>query len=412
MFKYNIIRFYFSYLKITQQIYRWEIILNFIKELIWKKMEKRAESLGHRPVPLPINEKNRINELKKINLVEKELEKDFRFSSLPKLAAYLTECPQAAINIIGENKQYCKASYGQNSALTYISKEIPRGLSTCQHVINNDFKPLVIEDLSKDNRTKATFLAAGKALPKFYAGAPIVSSNGYILGSFCVFDDKPKKIDNNKLDGLRILADQFIQLFESFNYDNVKIDKKEKNSIKTKYYSSVSIIFIDFVQFTKLSNEIEPGELIELLNNYFDGFDKVMERFNVKKIKTIGDSYMAVSGIPNQNSNHAQIACQACLEIIKFVKGMKYQLESIGKKSWDVRIGINTGPVISGFNGDNFDIWGDSVNVASRMESSGIPSKVQISESTKKFLNNCFKIKKRENVQLKDKGLQNTFIIS
>ena len=387
--------------------------MNIIRNIILDKINKRAKKLGVISAPKPLNEKKRIFEIKRLNLIKKRLDNDYRFSSLPKLASYLTKCPQAAINIIDDNSQYCKVSHGRISALSYLAKEIPRGLTTCQHVLNNNLEPLIIEDCSIDMRMKDIYKAYGGAMPKFYAGSPIVTKGGFILGSFCVFDEKPKSISNNQLDGLRLLADQFIQLLELVNDQEHGVfdDIHSPEEIKGEYYSSSSILFADFVGFTKQTELLQPGELIELLSAYFNGFDKIMNKFGLRKVKTIGDSYMAVGGIPEKNTNHAYLACQAGLSIIKFVKGMAMQLEAIGKQPWEIRVGINTGAVIAGYNGTDFDIWGDSVNVASRMESSGISGKVHISESTKKFIPTSIKLVKREKVDLKNKGKFDTYII-
>jgi class 3 adenylate cyclase len=292
-----------------------------------------------------------------------------------------------------------------------MSREIPRGLTVCQHVINNNCEPLVIEDCSIDERTKIVGEASGGSFPKFYAGSPIVSKNGFILGTFCVMDEEPRSISHEQLEGLRLLADQFVELLDTRQVEAPSVNNDDKLAVNGDYYSSATILFADFVSFTQKTEEIQPGELLEILSSYFNGFDQIMERFGLKKVKTIGDAYMAIGGVPDKNSDHAIQVCKAAQEMIKYVNGMGVQQEALGKDSWKLRVGINTGPVIAGNTGNNFDIWGDAVNVAARLESSGAEGKIQISEKTKQFLSENAKVTFREKVQLKNKGEMNTFFL-
>jgi class 3 adenylate cyclase len=292
-----------------------------------------------------------------------------------------------------------------------MSREIPRGLTACQFVVNNNCEPLVIEDCTLDERTKLVAEASGGGFPKFYAGSPIVSKNGFILGTFCVMDEEPRSISHEQLDGLRLLADQFVELLDTRQVEAPSVNNEDKLAVNGDYYSSATILFADFVGFTQKTEEIQPGELLEILSSYFNGFDQIMERFGLKKVKTIGDAYMAIGGVPDKNSNHAQDVCKAAKEMMNFVNGMSVQQQALGKDAWTLRIGINTGPVIAGNTGNNFDIWGDAVNVAARLESSGEEGKIQISEKTKQFLSENVKVTFREKVHLKNKGEMDTFFL-
>ena len=374
-------------------------------------MSKKAEGLGHQPAPILENEQERLKDLDSLGIVKEDISKDQRFSSLPRLASYLTSCPQAWINIIDKDTQHCKIDYGQNSVLSYMSREIPRGLTACQFVVNNNCEPLVIEDCTVDERTKLVAEAGGGGFPKFYAGTPIVSKNGFILGTFCVMDEDARSISHQQLDGLRLLADQFVELLDTRVVETLPVNNDDKLAVNGDYYSSSTILFADFVGFTQKTEEIQPGELLEILSSYFNGFDQIMDRFGLKKVKTIGDAYMAIGGVPDKNSDHAIQVCKAAQEMIKYVNGMGVQQEALGKDSWKLRVGINTGPVIAGNTGNNFDIWGDAVNVASRLESSGKEGKIQISEKTKQFLPENAKVTFREKVHLKNKGEMDTFFL-
>ena len=385
--------------------------MNIIQKKIWDYMSKKADDLGHQPAPILENEQERLQDLESLGIVKEDIRKDQRFSSLPRLASYLTSCPQAWINIIDKDTQHCKIDYGQNSVLSYMSREIPRGLTACQHVVNNNCEPLVIEDCTVDERTKLVAEASGGGFPRFYAGSPIVSKNGFILGTFCVMDEEPRSISHEQLEGLRLLADQFVELLDTRQVEAPSVNNDDKLAVNGDYYSSASILFADFVGFTQKTEEIQPGELLEILSSYFNGFDQIMERFGLKKVKTIGDAYMAIGGVPDKNSDHAIQVCKAAQEMIKYVNGMGVQQEALGKDSWKLRVGINTGPVIAGNTGDNFDIWGDAVNVAARLESSGEEGKIQISDKTKQFLSENAKVTFREKVHLKNKGEMDTFFL-
>ena len=385
--------------------------MKFLQKAFNKHLVNKITELGHKPAPKPENEESRLKDIKDLKIIEENIDKSKRFSSFPRLAAALTECDKAAINIVDDTVQHCKVNYGMDVVENMMMKEIPRELSICAHVLNNASKPLVINDLTKDSRTKHVFELdnpiINKSFPKFYAGSPIITSNGYILGSFCVFNSEPKLLDNSKIEGLRMLADQFIDLYESTKDEykkGIKSNHTKEEKVSGEYFSSSTVLFCDFVGFTKKTENMQPGELVEILDTFFNGFDKIIERFELKKVKTIGDAYMAVGGIPDLNSNHAERVVLASKEIINFVTGINFQQEAIGNESWHVRIGIHSGPVIAGNTSSNFDIWGDTVNIASRLESSGEVMKINLSEEVKKLLPSSLNISNQKTVHLKNKG--------
>ena len=129
-------------------------------------------------------------------------------------------------------------------------------------------------------------------------------------------------MSHEQLDGMRLLSDQFVELLETVRYKPEETISGKRNKVDGKYYSNVTILFADFVGFTQKTEEIQPGELLEILSSYFNGFDQIMDRFGLKKVKTIGDAYMAIGGVPDKNSDHAIQVCKAAQEMIKFVNGM------------------------------------------------------------------------------------------
>ena len=296
-----------------------------------------------------------------------------------------------------------------------LSKEIPREISICQFSLSNPSQPLIIEDLLEDERTKNFSKMAGAPNIRFYAGFPMISSRGYSVGTICVLDPSPKKLSHQQIEGLRLLSDQVVGMLENDSGQPASEKKltldKEKKKLKGQYYSAVSILFADFVGFTNMVENSEPGELLETLNTFFTGFEKIITKHNVLKVKTIGDCFMCVGGIPGQQKNHAHEVCAAAKDMLQFVEGTNIQHEVMGLPKWELRIGIHSGPIIAGTSGDSFDIWGDAVNIAARLESSGETGKIHITEKTADYLEGTAKLTPRGEVNLKNKGSWSTFFL-
>jgi class 3 adenylate cyclase/GAF domain-containing protein len=190
-----------------------------------------------------------------------------------------------------------------------------------------------------------------------------------------------------------------------------KIATELKNTSKVVpiIYESVTILFTDFVAFTKIAETLLPKQLLIELDGYFTFFDFVCEKYNIEKLKTIGDSYMCAGGLPTANKTHALDACLTAMEFRDFALRMQ-ELNSSSKDAmmpWELRIGLHTGPVIGGIVGTTkfaYDVWGDSVNIASRIESSSVPGKVNISETTYELVKDFFVCEHRGKVSAKNKG--------
>tara|TARA_B100001939_G_scaffold136321_2_gene118355 strand:+ start:3206 stop:10255 length:7050 start_codon:yes stop_codon:yes gene_type:complete len=182
---------------------------------------------------------------------------------------------------------------------------------------------------------------------------------------------------------------------------------KESGRVEPVYFDNVSVLFTDFVGFTKAAARLSPAELIQELDGCFSQFDEVSRRNNMEKLKTIGDAYMCAGGLPVPNEGHAIDACLTALEFRSFMNQMAEVKDQLGFEFWQIRIGIHSGPVTAGVIGKNkfsYDIWGDTVNVASRMESSGSPGMVNVSGSTYELVKDLFECEYRGKVQAKGKG--------
>ena len=191
------------------------------------------------------------------------------------------------------------------------------------------------------------------------------------------------------------------------------LPRSTANELKTKGYSdprsfdSVTTLFTDFVGFSNITEQISPRELIDDLNTCFMAFDEISGKNNMERIKTIGDSYMCAGGIPVENKTHALDAVSTALAMREFIDKWNLDRSASGKESWRARIGIHTGPVIAGVVGKKrfaYDIWGDSVNIASRMEASGQPGEINISASTFNLIKDVYDCTHRGKITAKNKG--------
>ena len=182
---------------------------------------------------------------------------------------------------------------------------------------------------------------------------------------------------------------------------------KEKGSATPKQYDMVSVLFTDFKGFTTIAEKLTPEQLVAELNQCFLQFDHIIDKHNLEKIKTIGDAYMCAGGIPVANTTNPSDVVKAGLEIKAYMDRVKSEREASGQDYWELRIGIHTGRVIAGVVGKNkfaYDIWGDAVNTASRMESSGEPGKVNISGDTFELVKDQFNCVYRGKIKAKNKG--------
>jgi class 3 adenylate cyclase len=175
-------------------------------------------------------------------------------------------------------------------------------------------------------------------------------------------------------------------------------------------YQSVTVIFIDIVGFTTLAARMSAEELVQMLNEIFTVFDNVLRKHNVEKIKTIGDGYMAVSGAPQRSDEHAECAAYTALELLQTMKTFNEEKAL----SLQIRIGLHAGTVVAGVIGQHkfaYDLWGDTVNVASRMESHGEPGKIHCSEVVQGLLEKTFTFEERGSIDIKGRGMMKTYFL-
>jgi class 3 adenylate cyclase len=179
-------------------------------------------------------------------------------------------------------------------------------------------------------------------------------------------------------------------------------------------FSEVTVLFADIVSFTQLSVSLPPASLVELLNQIFSTFDQLVEQHGLEKIKTIGDAYLAVGGLPMPRPNHVEAVAELALAMQAAIAQFTVPSPDGGTKTLMMRIGIHTGAVGAGVIGTTkfaYDLWGDTVNTASRMESQGVPGRIQVTETTYQLLQQQYDFEERGLVDIKGKGVMKTYFL-
>jgi class 3 adenylate cyclase len=182
---------------------------------------------------------------------------------------------------------------------------------------------------------------------------------------------------------------------------------KLHNTVQPVRYESVSVLFSDFKGFTTIAELVSPEDLIRELDECFKMFDEIAATYRIEKIKTIGDSYMCAAGLPEVNETHAVDMVRAAIEMQRRLHQLMQQKQALGKPAFEMRIGINSGPVVAGIVGSHkfaYDIWGDTVNTAARLEQGGVVNKINISEATYQLVKHRFECTYRGKMAAKNKG--------
>jgi class 3 adenylate cyclase len=216
-----------------------------------------------------------------------------------------------------------------------------------------------------------------------------------------------EQIINKRTEDLIIEKEKTEALLANLLPKNTASEIMEKGKATKIKYNFVTVLFSDIQGFTKIAEEMNPEVLIDELDKFFFHFDSVVDKYGIEKIKTIGDAYMCAGGIPEKNRTNPVEVILAALEMRVYMRNLKETSELAGMQYWDIRIGIHTGTVVAGVVGQkklSYDIWGDTVNTASRMESSGDAGKINISGTTYEFVKDFFSCEYRGKMPVKYKG--------
>ena len=228
--------------------------------------------------------------------------------------------------------------------------------------------------------------------------------------SIIVLKEKNKVINEQKK-LVEIEKEKSDNLLHNILPHKVAQDLKLKGFTEPEEFKNVTVFFSDFVGFTEISSKLQPKVIIGELNDLYTAFDNIMQKYDCERIKTIGDAYMAVCGMPIINPTHAGNMVEAAREIITFIENRN--LSAVIK--WELRIGIHSGKVVGGIVGVKkfiYDIFGDTINMASRMESNSLPMRINLSESTYNILKDKYLFDKREPIHVKGKGQTNMYFLA
>ena len=196
--------------------------------------------------------------------------------------------------------------------------------------------------------------------------------------------------------------------------EETAFELKHSGKVKAKRFESVTVLFTDFEGFTQYAENLAPEKLVESIDYYFSKFDAIIEKYQLEKIKTSGDSYMCAGGLPFETTDHPLKILPAAKEILDFVD-QSFIDNPLHQTRFKIRIGINTGPVVAGVVGTKkfaYDIWGDTVNIASRMESNSIPGRINISENTYQCIKDSFDCEYRGEVDVKNRGMMKMYFVN
>jgi adenylate cyclase len=255
-------------------------------------------------------------------------------------------------------------------------------------------------------------LTKDKALQELELKRQRIAKNALLAGMilvtliiFIIYRDYRNKIKTNKI--LDSQKAEIESLLLNILPAEVAQELQKTGTATPRFYEKASVLFTDFKSFSKLADALSPQEVVTELNECFIAFDDIIHKYNLEKIKTIGDSYMCAGGIPTADEDHVVNIIRASMEIQHYIISWNEKRRIKNMPAWEIRIGINTGPLVAGVVGKKkyaYDIWGGTVNIASRMESNGEPGKINISEATYELIKEKFACTYRGKIYAKNIG--------
>ncbi len=371
--------------------------------------------------PLPANEANRLRELEAFRVLDTAQEQEY--DDLVYLASQICGTPIALMTLIDTNRQWWKSRIGMPGT------ETPRDIAFCAHAIMNPDETLTVKDAREDERFANNPLVTDDPSIRFYAGAPMVTLSGHAMGTLCVIDRVPRELTDAQKRSLEALSRQAVMLLELRRAKRMAEEAHEQKSdlLKTleiaqrlrsqpsisiaEEHPEVTILFADLTNFWRIAGSRKPVQVIELLNRVFSLFDGLVAGHGVEKVKTIGDSYMAVAGPAGTRADHAAAVAELALSMQREI-GV---IETDSREPLDIRIGIHSGPVIAGVIGTRklaYDMWGPTVALANQMESCGVPGGIQVSAATYQLIKDDYLFEPRGEFYVPGSGEVTTYLLT
>lgn len=313
-------------------------------------------------------------------------------------ALRLKEIYEGLSSIYAELSDFSKAFKYQNLLIgikdTIYNIDVDKKLGTLQFGFDIQKKEGEINLLTKDKEIKEQEIKRQKIVRNGFIGGFAV-----VLLFAAVFLRQRNRISKEKQRSEELL----LNILPSETAEELKAT----GAAKAKSFENVTVLFTDFKNFTRASELLSAEDLVQEINYCYSAFDRIVTKYGIEKIKTIGDAYMCAGGLPVANTTHPIDVVKAGLEMVQFIENNKQERLSKGQPFFELRLGIHTGPVVAGIVGIKkfaYDIWGDTVNTASRMESSGETGRVNVSGATYELIKNRFTCEHRGKIKAKNKG--------
>jgi class 3 adenylate cyclase len=398
---------------------------------------------------IPMNESERQAALDDLKLIDSPQEE--RFDRIVQLAQLLFRVPIAYIALIDKDRQWFKSKVGIEA------NETSRSVSFCGHAILED-KAMVVPDALQDYRFAGNPMVLGEPFIRFYAGQPLRGPSGHKVGTLCLADSEARELGEHDLKMLAQIAKlvereftlldkiqmqiETLKAKEELEKKGQELEKavadlsaEKQNSeflltnifpggvanelrangkVKAVGHDQAVVMFSDFSDFTSVAATYSPADLVEELNRAFCLFDGLSARYGVEKLKTIGDGYLCVAGLQGDAVEAGMKMLKFAQEMVSFTQKRKTEVEAGGKKYWSIRIGVHSGPLVAGVVGVKrmaYDIWGDTVNVAARIQQESVPGKINLSKDFRDLMGDRVEVEARGKLPIKHHGEVEMFFL-
>ncbi len=379
---------------------------------------------------IPWNEEVRLQSLENLRIMDTPAEE--RFDRIVRLIQKIFEVPIVYVALIEKERQWYKSKVGIDLV------ETPRNLSLCSHTILLK-KPLIISDTRNHPISKNHPAVLGEPHLCFYAGWPLSPDGKHVVGSLCLIDMKTRELSPTQMETMEEFArlieremnlidvvqsqEKLIKsqkelsqeqkksnslirnIFPAFVLDEIR----DKGTVRAKEHEQIFVLFSDFVDFTRLGEMMDPEELVGELSICFSAFDDICDETGVEKLKTIGDGYFCVTGLHELNPTDSASRLLECAFRMRDFISQRWEEKVMNDQLyWDIRIGLHCGKAIAGIVGKrkfSYDVWGDTVNTAARIESVCSPGKITASKDFRSFVNAPIEALPLGLTALKGKGL-------